>query len=646
MAAAETGAATTTNSPTEISLAELVKMEIPVVEAASKYKQKTTEAPSSVTIITAEEVKKFGHRTLADILASAPGLYVTYDRSYSFLGVRGFNRGDFNSRVLLLVDGHRVNNSLSDGAFIGTEFILDTDLIDRVEIIRGPGSSLYGNNAFFGVINVITRKGREMSGLGGEVSGEAASFDSYKGRATYGQQFNNGLELLFSGTIYDSRGQSRLFYKEFNTTNQNNGIAENADDDAFKSFFSSVAYRDFSLEGAFITREKGNPTAQTVQDFGFNDPRLRTTDDRGYATLKYAHDFPEVVEVAAQVYYDRHTLAAQFPFNNPINTLVSETQAAEWWGTDVQFTKRLADRHTLTMGGEYRSDFRQEQRQTSDNPIITPFDPRQTNRENYGIYLQGDFAVLTNLHFNAGARYDQYGDFDPAFNPRLALIYNPVGQAVFKALYGTAFRAPNFFELRHNPSPSAPPPPGPESITTYELVYEQGIGEHLRSSVAGYFNQIDDLITFRNGFYQNLDNAEAKGVEFALEGLWASGLRGRASYSFQETKDVATGRELSDSPNHLGKLNLSVPVWKEKVFADVEFLYVSRRNTEAGTVAAGYGIVNLTLFSQDLVKGLDFSASVYNLLDRKYDDPATPLHKQDVIEQDGRTFRVKLTYHF
>jgi len=226
------------------------------------------------------------------------------------------------------------------------------------------------------------------------------------------------------------------------------------------------------------------------------------------------------------------------------------------------------------------------------------------------------------------------------------LIYNPVGQTVFKAIYGTAFRAPNFFELRR--APGAPPPPEPETITTYELVYEQGIGSHWRSSLAGFYNQIDDLITFNQAglFYENLNNAEAKGVELALDGFWAGTVRGRASYAFQETKDSSTGRVLSDSPRHLGKLNLSVPLLKEKIFAGAEFLYVSPRNTGVGTVAGGYGIVNLTLFSQNLLKGLELSGGVYNLLDRHYDDPATPFHRQDVIEQNGRTFRVKLTYHF
>src|SRR2546428_12371828 len=227
-AADSSTAATRPVEPTEISLEELIKMEVPVVEAASKYRQKTTEAPSSVTIITSDEVKKYGHRTLADILQTVPGMYVTYDRNYSFLGVRGFSLGGDNNRILLLVDGHRLNNSLSDSAFIGTEFIVDVDLIERVEIIRGPGSSLYGNNAFFGVINVITRKGRDMAGNGVEVSSEIGSFETYKARVSYGKQFKNGLELLLSGTYYDSEGQDQLFYKQFKTPANNNRVAVNA----------------------------------------------------------------------------------------------------------------------------------------------------------------------------------------------------------------------------------------------------------------------------------------------------------------------------------------------------------------------------------------------------------------------------------
>ncbi|PWU19679.1 MAG: TonB-dependent receptor [Verrucomicrobia bacterium] len=641
-----------------VSVEELMKMEIPVVEAASKYEQKITEAPSSVTVISRDEVQKYGYRTLSDILEGAPGLYVSYDRNYSYLGLRGFELGDFytrNDRFLLLVDGHRVNNSLTDGAGVGTDFILDADLIERVEVIRGPGSSLYGANAFFGVINVVTRRGRDFSGNGAEVSGEYASYDTYKGRATYGNRFMNGVELLLSGTIYDSEGHKSLYYPEYdqrqNPNNffaRNNGFAEHADNDDYKSAFGSVSFNDFSLEGAYITREKRNPTGQFFTTF--DDNRFRTTDDRGYANLKYAHDFPEFADVTAQVYYDRADGNFDEPFTNfPAlsSSVFNISETAEWAGGELQLTRQFWERITLTLGGEYRDDF--HQRETRGANVY------EGSRQNQAVYLQGDFAVLTNLHLNAGFRYDQYRQtlekdsvttvdrrYDPEFNPRAAAIYNPIGQAVFKLIYGTAFRNPDFRELI-----DASPDTDPERIKTYEAVYEQGIGSHLRSSIGGFYNKIDDLIRF-SGIYVNATNTvEAKGVELALDGFWAGGLRGRASYSFQTTEDKSTGKALIDSPQHTAKLNASVPLFKDKIFGGLEVLFASSRTTAVeSTDAPAYAFLNLTLFSQNLIKGLDVSASVYNLLDKKYSDPATAYHQQALIAQDGRTFRVKLTYRF
>src|SRR5581483_5142823 len=223
-------AVTSTNDLTALSLEDLSNVK---VFAASKVEQKVSEAPSPVTIITSEEIKKFGYRTLADILETAPGFNISYDRNYAFVGVSGVSLGDFNSRILLLVNGHRVNEDLSDGAYVDTSFILDVDLIDRVEIIRGPGSALYGDNAFFAVINVITRAAAQVNGFEG--SAEYGTFDSYKVRATYGKAYTNGVNVLFSGTYYDSAGQPQIFFKEFNTPQQNNGIAQDIDADRYRS---------------------------------------------------------------------------------------------------------------------------------------------------------------------------------------------------------------------------------------------------------------------------------------------------------------------------------------------------------------------------------------------------------------------------
>src|SRR6185436_3680385 len=173
---------------------------------ASGFKQKVTEAPASITIITSDDIQKYGYRTLADILRNVPGFYVSNDRNYSYLGVRGYGLpGDYNSRITLLVDGHRLNDNIFDAALLGTEFPVDVDLIDRVEVIRGPNSSLYVASAFLGVINIITKRGHDMQNV--SVAGEVASYGTYRGRVSYGNKFSNGLEVLVSGSFYDSRGQ-------------------------------------------------------------------------------------------------------------------------------------------------------------------------------------------------------------------------------------------------------------------------------------------------------------------------------------------------------------------------------------------------------------------------------------------------------
>jgi outer membrane receptor for ferrienterochelin and colicin len=134
-----------TEDLTELSIEDLMKVKI---ETVSKFEQRMVDAPASVSIITNEEIKKYGYRNLADLLKGVRGLFVTYDRAYNYLGMRGFNRpGDYNMRFLLLIDGHRVNDSIYDTAAVGNDLPLDIDLVDRVEIIRGPGSTLYGANA-------------------------------------------------------------------------------------------------------------------------------------------------------------------------------------------------------------------------------------------------------------------------------------------------------------------------------------------------------------------------------------------------------------------------------------------------------------------------------------------------------------------
>ena len=628
-----------------MSLEDLGEVQVNTIVAVSGFEQKTTEAPSSISIVTAEEIKRYGYRTLADILESLQGFDVSSDRNYAYLGSRGVNLGDYNNRILLLVDGHRVNNNINDGAAIGTDFILDIDLIDHVEVIRGPGSVLYGNNAFFGVINVVTRK---VDGV--EASGEYGSFDAYKARLSFGKSYTNGVSLLLSGTYYQSDGPDQLYYKEFNTPAQNHGIAQNMNGDSYESVFGSFSYADLILEAAYINREHTDPTAPVP--LTFNNSRAQVVEERSYVDLKFNHQLPGDLDLSAHLYYDQNQINTGSPLGAPtISAFQQQNTGGEWWGAELQVSKRLWEKHTISVGAEYRDDFSQyDQVFLSGN--AKPVNDVNASRQSHGVFAQGDFELSKDLRLNAGVRYDQYGNFAATFSPRVALIYNPLQQSTFKAIYGTAFRDPDFLELEVNQDNDIQP----EQIQSYELVYEQGIGQFLKSSVSGYYNQMDNLIVVQNGSDENI-NADAQGMELALEGHWTNGMLGRASYTLQKTENRSGGMGLPDSPENLLKLNLSVPLLRDKIFAGLEYQYTSSRETIytasdtnpatlQGPNAPGYGVINFTLFSRNLLKNLEFSASIYNLLDASYSDPSSQGHLQAQIPQDGRTFRLKMTYRF
>jgi len=638
-----------------MNLDQLMKVEVPVVFGASKHEQKITEAPSAVSIVTADDIKRNGYRTLADVLRNVRGFYVTHDRAYNFIGVRGVNRpGDFGGRILITVDGHRMNDPVYDSALSGTEGFLDVDMIDRVEVIRGPGSSLYGNNAVFGVINIITRKAKSVAW--GEISGSVGSFDTYIGRFTIGHTFTNGLEFIASGTLRDSAGHEKLRYREYDTVN--NGVAENLDHDHGSHLFASVRYQGLSLSGGYNEREKEIPSAAV--GVVFNEKPSLYHDQRAFAEVKYTHDFAHDWSILGRLYYDHYRYQGYYifdyglpPVGNPADYYENrDISLSRVVGGEAQVTKTIADKHRFTLGGEFRDDLSLDLKNFDVSPRTTYLNTHN-DADNYGLYGQAELQLAKPLALNAGIRYDHFKTFGDTLNPRAALIYTPWKDTTLKALYGQAFRAPNAFEFGYiGPTYERNPNLKSEQVRSVEVVWEQGFARHFRLTSALFYNKIDDLITKQVNtntsrfVFRNTDSVDTWGGELELEARLANGLRGRASYTFTDATDSESGDRLSNSPQHVGKLGVSVPFYDERFFASFELQAMSDRLTVRNQRVGEFAICNFTLYSQELCKNLEASVSVYNLFDKRYADPVAIDFRQKAIEQDGRQFRLKLTWKF
>lgn len=256
---------------------------------------------------------------------------------------------------------------------------------------------------------------------------------------------------------------------------------------------------------------------------------------------------------------------------------------------------------------------------------------------------------------SGGLRYDHYNyNFGGSTNPRLGLIYHPSHSTTAKLLYGSAFRAPEPYETNPDFGHFYESSTGlqPETIRSVEGTLEQGLGGRLTATASVFYNQITKLITLETDQstglfgYRNSEDATAKGVSVELSGALAAGLRGRASYSYTQTANSTTGQTPPNSPANLVKLNLTMPLLHQKLSAALGGQYTGKVSTLAGNTLGGFSVLNAILIAHLLGKHADISASVYNLLDKRYSFPGRPEDPEDSIRQDGTTFRVKLTYRW
>ena len=641
----------------DLSFEELLDVRIASVVGASKYEQKLTQAPSSVTIVDRTSIRRFGARDLSEVLSTVRGVYTSNDRNYSYLGIRGFLRpGDYNTRTLLLLDGHRMNEATFDSFYLEQNAMPDLDLVERIEVVRGPSSSVYGSNAFFGVINIVPRRGRDIDGA--EVSVDLGNLDFRQARVTYGSGWGDDSDLLVSASISERGGNERLYFPEFDQrltedpAAANDGWVDDFDRDRSAHLYAAAKRGDLSVMVFASTREREIPTASF--DTVFNAGLEVSQDDRFLLDAKVDREILTDTRWVLRSYLDAYRYVAAYPYEGDEGRvepyLMNLDQAyAIWTGFDTHVVRRTDSGYTLLAGAEYRNNLRCDM---FNYDVVAGgrdyYVDARGHSSTYAFFVETEAPLADWLRAVAGLRYDGGSqDTSHPVHPRLAAILKPWAGGALKLLYGSAFRAPNAYERDYLESADDL---RSERIRTYEAVIEQYFGRAFRAAVSGYTYEVVDLISIGgdDAAFQTAINSgrtEARGIEAEFEARSDRGMLLRTSYALQRSKDTDTDEELSNSPQQLLKLQVLVP-WREAFTSGLSVQYNSSVLALDGRRVPSFWRTDLTLFHGPIHPRLTVSATIFNLFDESYFHPGSTDHRQSMIEQDGRTWRIKLEYHF
>ncbi|MBI3193508.1 MAG: TonB-dependent receptor [Ignavibacteriae bacterium] len=621
------------------------------VSTAAKYWQTSSEAPASVTIVTSKQLERYGYSTLEEVLRSVRGFYTSYDRNYSYVGVRGFSRPtDYNDRILLLVNGHTMNDNVYGSVLIGNDLPIDLRSLERIEIVRGPGSALYGTGAMFAVINLITKKGKDVDAL--KLSTEFGSYGKVITNALYGKQFDNDFEVLFSFRAGDLRGQD-LYFQEYDSAHTNYGVAGNIDDEHFAGSIASLRYKHLTLLTLFTNRFKHVPTG--AFETRFNDPSFSSTDKRGFFELLYDHSLTTDKNILTKFYYDFYEYFGSYPYSTVVNY---DASIGKWFGGETQFQWDFLPGNRLTTGIEYKHNFHSDYRNWTVDSVF--FD------KNYpfnviSVYLQNEFQVIDNFSFTAGIRRDEYSTVGSATTPRFALIFNMFSTSTLKMLYGEGFRSPNTYESNYEDTFSGwirNSNLKPEKIITSEVAWEQRFSKNIFGALSLYSYTMDELIdpvmdSSGNSLFLNLSDIQAQGVEAEVNFRTNEGLNGYTSLVYQRTRDPLIDGYISNSPATTIRLGLSYQLLPFLTCSS-ELQYTSARFTVTRTSTDSYIIANLNMTFKPNVQSenegrrffdtIECSLLINNIFNTPYATPGGYEHRQDAIPQDGRNFVVRIGY--
>ncbi len=632
----------------QVELSELERE----VTGATRTQQSVSSAPASITLITRQEMWAFGYQKLTEALRGVRGYYDSDDRNYESLGVRGFSRpGDYTNRVLVIRDGHALNDDWIGSAPVGRDFAADLDDVSRIEVVRGPGSTFYGQGAFFGVVNVVSL----APGDGPAVRGGGGLDSEGGGNAfAHGTQSVGPASVSVHASVFDSDGRTFQF-DEFDST-PSGGLVRNTDAETAQRGALRVTAGELALDAGYNRRVKQIPTAsfETVFDPGESMTTGRrleeTVDQRGFVEARWEHQ-RDRYRLGARLAYDHQQYDGVYPYDDGTDAFVLTDAGGGDWGTaEVRGAVNVLGQW-LTVGGELARHRVTQSVDEDDDGANEFFDKREYN--NAAVYAADEIALGKRLAVTAGIRADRFGEqADAAVSPRVGAVLRPYGAAFTKLVVGRAYRSPSVYELYYNDNGLTQIPAldlDPETVWSGEIEHTHPIGSRSFLLASAFASRIegliigttnpDDLLVFANSTEEvRTFGGEVEARLTAEGGAWVGGA---FSYTHLDSDDRAV---FVNSAETVAAARGMWPLTGERLALAAEVIYNSpRRLRESGQT--GHSVLG-NLFLSGALGGNDlkFRAGVTNILDWDRRVAVGEELLQEQILQAPRTFVAELVY--
>jgi len=585
--------------------------DLPVVVAAGKREQTQREAAASVSVITDQDIQLYGFQSLADALRTQRGFYLDTDGLNWFVGLRGFMRPDqWNAGFVVLVDGRPTRDMIYDQTHIDQDFVVPMEAVQQIEVIRGPGSALYGGDAVFATVNVVTKNGADIDGVQANVEGGTQW--TARANALFGFETHDGWDIMGDASGYTSQGDNHIQFPGVGGPDFNDGSIVNSDYSGVYSGFLKIKKGEFSATFDSEKRDQDNDDATYLAEF-FNPGSMQEA--RTNATFKIDHEISSDQQIHAMAYYGDYDYQQHWAYDLADDTYTS-TSYDNWIGEEVDYDWQTTEHFHLLAGanatqalGTHEEDF------TSNTGIVLD------NSESYndaGIFAEGEDKLTSWLDLTVGGRVDQIQRVGTSVSPRFAAVLTPTSQDTLKLLYGRAFRPPNIYEMFYSSPGSNTPNPtlNPEICDTYEAVWEREYKDGWRSTLDGYIWQLHSAINdvaLPNGSlqYQNVGTDVARGLEAELEKKLKTGADFRLYGSVDRAERDGDG--LTHSPQWIVGISTAIPVFNERTFLSIAPQVVGGQTSDLGQVTHPTFITNIVLTARQVEKGLDVQIGLYNL---------------------------------